>query len=146
MATSANASYPCGVLASPVFSIWNDTTGVAKTVTVEFVHDTNVAAGQGAGTSFAFRDDEIWLEVEYLGASGSPLGTIIRDVKATPLTTAADQTSSSVGWTTTGMTTPVKQKLVSASFTPQQKGYIQCRVYVAKASKTIYVDPKITVA
>jgi hypothetical protein len=129
-----------------VFSIWNDTTGVAKTVTVEFVHDTNVAAGQGAGTSFAFRDDEIWLEVEYLGASGSPLGTIIRDVKATPLTTAADQTSSSVGWTTTGMTTPVKQKLVSASFTPQQKGYIQCRVYVAKASKTIYVDPKITVA
>lgn len=146
MESSSNATYPAGVLVSPVFSIWNDTTGVGKTVTVEFVHDTNIVAGQGAGTAFAFQDDEVWLEVEYLSASGSPLGTIIRDVKATPLTTAADQTSSSVAWTTTGMTTPVKQKLVSASFTPQQKGYIQCRVYVAAAGKIIYVDPKITVA
>lgn len=146
MQSSSNASYPGGVLASPVFSVWNDTTGVAKTATVEIVHDTNIAAGQGAGTAFAFQDDEVWLEVEYLSEAGSPLGTIIRDVKATPLTAAADQASSSEAWTTTGLTTPVKQKLVSASFTPQQKGYVQCRVYVAKAGKILYIDPKITVA
>ncbi len=63
------------------------------------------------------------------------------DRRATPLTTPADQTAGSATWTTTGLTNPNKQRLV-VTFTPQKKGWMIGRVYLAKGSKTIYVDPK----
>lgn len=141
MDTTANVAYPTSVLRSPEIAVWNDTSGTSKTVTVEMVHDTNVAAGQGAGTSFAFRDDEVWLEVQYLGDGTRPISTFVSDAPTNIITTAADQASSSVTWTTTGMTTPVKQKL-SVTFTPQEKGWFICTVCVGKASKTLYVCPK----
>ena len=135
MATSANANAIVAPLVSPEVSIWNDTTGGSKTVTVEILHDsaTNLT------------DGEIWLEVQYLGTSGVPLGSFISDAKADILATAADQATSSETWTTTGMSNPNTQKL-SVTFTPQEKGYLQAKVYLAKASKTVYVDPKLTVA
>ena len=135
MATTANANASVAPLVSPEVSIWNDTTGGSKTVTVEILHDsaTNLT------------DGEIWLEVQYLGTSGLPLGSFISDAKADILATAADQSASSETWTTTGMSNPNTQKL-SVTFTPQEKGYIQAKVYLAKASKTVYVDPKLTVA
>lgn len=144
MVTSANAEYPLIKLESGEIMAWNSTLS-AITATVEIVHDVNVAGGQGAGTGSRFQDDEIWLEVMYLGTSGYPIGTWIRDSKADVLATAADQTDSSETWTTTGLTTPQKQKL-SCTFTPAEVGYIVARVVVAKASKTIYVCPKLTVA
>lgn len=125
-------SYP---LESPVFSIWNDTTGSSKTVTVEILHDSVTD----------LNDDEVWLEVEELGTSGYPVSTIQSDRKANILATAAAQPTSSTTWTTTGLTNPNKQYL-SVTFTPQMKGYFQCKVMLAKASKTIYVDPLITVS
>lgn len=136
MATSANAKYPLIPLVSPEGSLWNEDTGSSKTLTVEIVHDS-----QGAGSGSKCQDDEVWLEVMYLGASGYPLGAWINDAKASVLATAANQTDSSETWTTTGMTTPVKQAL-SVTFTPQEKGPILWRVVAAKASKTIYVCPK----
>jgi len=145
MSSTANVKYPCSGLISPEIVKWNETTGSAITVTVEFVHDTNVAAGQGAGTSSRFRDDEVWLEIQYLGTSGVPLSLFADDAAATVITTAADQTDSSVTWTTTGLTTPQKQKM-SVPFTPQEKGFIIARVVLAAASKTIYVDPLLTVS
>lgn len=144
LATSANTLYPTTKLESPEIVQWN-TTLSALTATVEIVHDTNVAGGQGAGTGSRFQNDEIWLEVMYLGSSGSPLGTWIRDYKADVLATAADQTDSSETWTTTGLTTPQKQAL-SVTFTPAEVGYIVARVVMAKASKTCYICPKLTVA
>lgn len=140
MATSANAEYPHIRLVSPENAIWNDTTGSSKTLTVEIVHDS-----QGAGTGSRFRDDEIWLEAMALTTSGFPLGAWSADCKADVLATAADQTDSSETWTTTGLTTPVKQSL-SVTFTPQEKGPIIWRVVMAKASKTVYVCPKATLA
>ncbi len=140
MVSTANTTYPTIVLASPEIVQWNATTGSSLTATVEIVHDS-----QGAGTSSAFLDGEIWVEITYLGTSGYPLGTWTNDAPATILTTAADQTSSSETWTTTGLTTPVKQKL-SVTFTPQEKGFVRARVLLAKASKTVYVCPKLTVA
>lgn len=140
MTTSANAGYPSIRMESPEIVQWNDTTASSKTVTVEIVHDS-----QGAGAGARFQDDEAWLEVMYLGTSGFPLGTWINDCKANVLAAAADQTDSTETWTTTGLTTPVKQKL-SVTFTPQEKGFIHARVVMAKASKTCYVDPKLTVA
>lgn len=121
-------------------SIYNSTTGSAKTLTVEYVHDVNVAAGQGAGSGNAFQDDQLWVEVIHLGTSGVPLGVLdLDDRKADVLATAADQTSSSVAWTTTGLTTPTKGKL-TCTFTPQEVGYVHYKVCLAAASKTVYVD------
>lgn len=139
MVTSANAKYPVTGLQSPEIVQWSDTTG-AKTVTVEIVHDS-----QGAGSGSKFQDDEIWLEVMSLNTSGFPLGAWTRDAKADVLATAANQADSSVTWTTTGLTTPVKQAL-SVSITTAEKGFIHARVVMAKASKTCYIDPVMTVA
>jgi hypothetical protein len=140
MATSSVASYPLVPLASDEIVQWNETTASAITATVEIVHDS-----QGAGTGSDFQNDEIWLEVMYLGTSGVPLGSFISSAKADVLATAADIANSSETWTTTGLTTPVKQKL-SVTFTPQEKGFIHAKVYLSKASKTVYVDPLITVS
>lgn len=121
-------------LASPEIVQWNEVTGSAITVTVEIVND---------GTTL--QDDEVWLEVCYLGTSGVPLATCIRDRMTNILSTPADQTSSSEAWTTTGLTTPVKQKL-SVTFTPQEKGFIHAKVMLNKIDTTIYVDPLLMVS
>lgn len=130
----ADADYPTMVLRSPETVIRNTTTGSSITATIEIVHDSTTA----------LKDDEIWIECMYLGTAGYPLGTWVSDAKATTLTTAANQTSSSVTWTTTGITNVNKQKL-SVSFTPQEKGYIHARVCLAKASYTVYACPKIDI-
>lgn len=134
MTSLANAEYPTLHLYSPEIAIWNDTTGSSKTVTIEVITD-----------NVTLNDDECWLEVMYLGTSGYPLGSWVTDCKADIMATAAAQASSSETWTTTGLATPVKQKL-SVSFTPQEKGYLIARVVLAKPSTTLYVDPKLTVS
>ncbi len=133
MASDSGASYPLIPLASPELSAWNDTTGSAITATVEVVTD-----------GVTLNDDECWLEVQYLGTSGAPLGAVASDCKADILASAAAQTSSSETWTTTGLSSPVKQKL-SVTFTPQERGFFQAVVKLAKASATVYVDPMLTV-
>lgn len=138
LASSTRAKYPLITLETPEISIWNYGFGTQKTLTVEILHDS-----QGAGAGGAFQDDEIWLEVQYVGESG--YGTFISDSKADVLAAAADQTSSSASWNTHGMTAPVTQKL-SVTFTPQERGYLQAKVVMAKASKTCYVCPKVVVS
>jgi hypothetical protein len=132
--SGANAEYPHLTLSGPEIVRWNETTGSAITATVEIITD-----------NVTLTDEQCWLEVQYLGTSGFPISSIVSDAKADFLATAANQTTSSETWTTTGLTTPVKQKL-SVSFTPQEKGYIHAVVKLARASTTVYVDPKITVA
>ena len=135
MVSGADAEYPHQTLRSPEIVRWNETTGSAITVTVDILRDsaTNLT------------DGEVWLEVQYLGTSGVPLGSFVSDAKADVLATAADQTTSAASWTTTGMTNPNTQKL-SVSFTPQEKGFIHAKVHLAKASTTVYVDPVLTVS
>jgi len=134
MVSSANAkfSFP---LYGPEMVIWNDAVGSSQTVTCEILHDsvTNL------------QDDEVWLETEYLGTSGFPLSLFANDRAADILATPADQAASSETWTTTGMTNPNKQKLVTTQ-TPQEKGWYRCRVALAKASYTVYACPKLAVA
>ena len=112
---------------------WNDTTGSSKTATVEVVND-----------GVTLTDKDIWLEVEYLGNASYPLSSLVDDAAADILATAANQASSSVTWTTTGLTTPIKQKL-EVTFTPQLKGPVIGRVYVARPSTTVYIDPVMTI-
>jgi hypothetical protein len=134
MTSNANAEPLLTHLISDEMVIWSDTVGgspaISRTITVNILHDsaTNLT------------DNEVWLEVHYLGSSSSALGSYANDRKADTLATAADQTASSEGWTTTGLSNPNKQKL-SATITPGQKGFYICKVVLAKPSKTIYVDP-----
>lgn len=109
--------------------------GASKTVTCEILHDS----------ATALTDADIWLEAEYLGSSSSPLASIASNHRASLLATATNHASSSETWTTTGMTNPNKQKLV-LTITPQQKGTLVLRVCLAKAGKTVYIDPKITIS
>jgi len=113
----------------PPIAIWCDTTGSAKTATVEGIW------GGGAVPN----DDDVWIDVEYLGSSSSPQGSFVNDGKADLLATAAAQTSSSATWG--GSTTKFK---LNVTFTPQQKGWVYARVKCAKVSSTFYIDPLIT--
>lgn len=122
------------VLRSPEIMVWNDTTGSSKTLTIEILHDN----------ATALKDNEVWVDAIYLGSSSYPLGTLVSD-GASFVATAANQTTSSATWTTTGMSNPNKQKL-SVTFTPQLKGFVIARVIVAKASYTLYVDPVATIS
>ena len=133
MASTANATF-YSPMALPPITLWNETVGSALTATVEVITD-----------NVTLTDAEAWLEVEYLGTSGFPLSLFASDRASDILATPANQTTSSVTWTTTGLATPVKQKL-SVAFTPQEKGPIICRVYLAKASTTMYVCPKVDFA
>jgi hypothetical protein len=122
--TTANSSFHLPFECTPIM-IWNDTTGSS---TVQGIW------GGGAVPN----NDDIWIEAEYLGASGSPLASFANDSKADPLAAAAGHTSSSETWG--GSTTAFK---MAVSFTPQQKGWVTIRVKAAKASSTFYIDPKI---
>lgn len=133
--TLADQKFRTPFYARPLI-VWNDATGSSKTVTIEIVHDS----------ATNLKDDEVWLEVVYLGDASYTLTAIANDMKASELATAADQATSSVTWEGTGgMANPNKQKLV-VTLTPQLKGLFEVRVAVAKASKTLYYCPKAEVA
>jgi hypothetical protein len=138
MASNADAEYPHLALESGEIPFWVSSTG-AKTATVEIMHDA-----QGSGTGSDLTNAEIWAEVQYLGTSGFPLGSFANNAKADVLASAADHTNSSETWTD-DITTPVKQKL-TVSFTVNEIGPAILKVYLAKASSTVFIDPKVTVA
>lgn len=129
--TTANAKEVTHPYRSAPIALWNETIGSSQTATIEIVTD-----------NVTLQDDECWLELEYLGTSGFPLGVFADDRAADILATPANQTTSSASWTTTGLTTPVKQAL-AVSFTAQEKGLIRASVCVAKPSTTVYYNPKI---
>ncbi len=130
---AASGSFPLAALETRQFAIWNQRTASSRTLTVELLHDSVTG----------LKDNEIWLEVDYFSASGTPLGA--RSTSAPNVLAAGSTlTASSTTWTTTGMANPNKQKM-SVSFTPQLKGFFIARVKLTKASYTVYVDPKITV-
>lgn len=135
MTTDANANEAVSPLVSDPIPIWMDSTGSAKTIEVDIVHDgaTNL------------QDDEVWLEVSYPGNASTPQASIGRDRRANVLATPADQASSAATWTTTGLASPNKQKL-GVTFTPLNKGVCYVRIALGKPSQTIYVDPLPTVS
>lgn len=132
MVAVAGVSYPAAALISPEILFWNDQTGVSKNFAIDIMSDGGLT------------DADVWIEVNAASSGSSPLGTLYSD-RCDVLTAAASQTSSSAGWTTTGIASPSAQKL-DVSFTPQAKGWLAARVFLAKASATVYVDPKGTVS
>jgi hypothetical protein len=112
-------------------AIWNESTGSSKTLTFHCVTD-----------NVTLTNADIWVQAEYLDSNTSPKTSPISSRVATLVTTPANLTSDSgTGWTTTGLTTPNKQKF-SVTFTPNMAGPVRWKVYVSKASSTIYVCPK----
>jgi hypothetical protein len=87
IATISNARWTMPFEAFPI-SVWNTTTGANRTVTLYGVW--NAAALPN--------NDDIWFDVEYFGASGSPLASIGSGTKSNGLATGSAQTADSSAW------------------------------------------------
>lgn len=132
MVTTAKATREFLWLHSPEICIWNEKIGVPLTLVVETV--TN---------NVTLKDNEAWLDLTYLGNMGNPLG-ITTTTNNSIISTPVNIPTSTETWVTTGLATPIRQKL-SVTFTPQEKGFIQLKVMLAKPSTTVYVCPKASV-
>lgn len=108
-------------------SLWNETVGSPLTVTLQGIW------GDGVVPTNA----DIWIEVEYLGTSGSCLGNRATSGEASMIETAANLPAGSGTWG--GSTTPFA---MSATVTPQEKGPITIYVKATKSAATFYIDPK----
>jgi hypothetical protein len=112
-------------------SIWNETVGSPITLTVQGIW------GGGAVPTSA----EIWMDVEYLGTSGFPLGSFASSGPADQLASGTNLGAGSGTWG--GSTTKFK---LEKQITPAEKGPITVYINAAAASSTFYIDPKITVS
>jgi hypothetical protein len=136
--TTANSQWLRPFKAEP-YAIWNPTAGANVTVTV-------------CGTINAGalpNNDDIWLEVEYLGSSASPLGTIVTTTKANVLAANAAVASDGSTWNGGGSGagwSPFKLVATLSSPQPGMAGYLHARVRAAKPSSTYYIDPQITLS
>lgn len=128
--TTANVKdtfpFPCFPIAK-----WNDVVGTPLVATIEI---------ENSGVTL--QDGDVWVEIEYLGDGSYPLSSRASSAPATPLTAAANLSTSSVTWSG-GLGSAVKQYL-QVGFTPQMAGLVRATVFVAKASQTLYIDPKLT--
>jgi len=137
LVSTANALYLRPFRAEP-FATWNGRTGANVTLTV-----------RGTVNSASLpNNDELWLEVEYLGTAGFPKGIFdLSTMKANLIAAAAAVATadgstwngggSGVGWT------PFKFAITLSSPQPQLAGLIHVRPRVGKATATYYIDPKI---
>jgi hypothetical protein len=108
-------------------SIWNETTGSAITVTLQGIW----------GSGSVPNNDDIWIDVQYLGTSGYPLSSKATCGKADSLASGAGLAAGSGTWG--GSTTKFA---MAATFTPQEKGPLTIYIKAALASTTFYIDPK----
>jgi len=131
MATTSGAAYLLPLTSSDIFQ-WVPSTG-SHTLTIEVIND-----------GVTLKDNEIWMDLEYMGSSSTPLGTYATTASDV-LASGASVATSTATWTTTGISSPVKQKL-STTVTINQAGWFRARVNLARASQTVYVDPLATVA
>ena len=120
---------------APLKSFWfdveNTSVGSSKTATVEIV------------SSASLNTDDIWMWLEYMGAAGTPIMTVVNSRPTTALTASAAVPSSAASWNSSP-STPAYQHL-QVAFTPQRAGRVRGRVMLGKASTTVYVDPNIVI-
>ena len=118
--TTANSQWLRPFKAEP-YAIWNAVTGANVTVTV----CGTVNAGALPN------NDDIWMDVEYLGSSASPLGTIVNTTKANLLAANAAVASDGSTWNGGGSGagwSPFKLVATLSSPQPGMAGYIHVRV------------------
>lgn len=123
--TTANAKEAQPFASTPLIR-WNNTEDSAITVNV-----------YGTWGDAAVPDNnEIWMEIDYLGTAGSPIGSKATTARATLLTTVTAYSVDASTWG--GSTSEFK---MAATFTPVQKGPLTVRIFVGAASATFYIDP-----
>lgn len=132
--TTANAKWYNNFQSFPI-TIWNATVGSTVNVTVHAT--SNLAAG-------AFpNNNDIWIEVEYLGSASTPLGSFATNTISNVLTTATAYTSDSNTW----LNAPAGGTFaMTVAITPQMAGPITVYVRCAKVSTIFYVDPLIVLS
>lgn len=114
---------------------WINSTG-SKT----FLIETN-------SENVTFDNDELWMELEFLEASGDTQSDAANG-KPTNVDTAPSVVPDSAAnptWTTPGITTEKKQQL-SITKTVGRVGTFRARVCLAKPSATVWIDPFVTVS
>jgi hypothetical protein len=126
--TTANSRWTSPFESFPI-SIWNSRTAATVTVTVYGIW------GSGAVPN----TDDIWIDVEYLGSSSTPLASLGSGTKANNLATGTAWATDSSSWG--GSTTAFKMSVSLSSPQPQIAGYLHIYVKAAKASSTFYIDP-----
>jgi hypothetical protein len=131
IATTANSIWVLPFESQPI-TIWNDSTSAITTLTI---YGTTTGGGVP-------KDDELWVEVEYLGSSLTPQGSFITSTKADNLAASAATNNSADASTWGGSGAGNGFKIVVPTFAPGQKGPINIVIKAAKASTTYYVDPR----
>jgi hypothetical protein len=126
-------------LISPPIAQWNATTGSALKATVEII------------STATLKDDEIWLEIQYLATANCPHASFANDRHEHHIVSlvsgagsGSNQDASTAAWTE-DLASEIKQKLIVTTFTPEMAGYVIGKVYLAKANQTVYVDPYMTI-
>ena len=131
IATTANTGFsqPFNTEYLPIAQ-WNGLTSGSHTATIQI--NSNVA----------LTNADIWMELECLDTSGFPIGSAISSCVASPLATPTTYTTSTDTWG--GSET--NQQYMQVTFSPLLKGPIKVRIYVAKPSLTVYINPLIIVS
>ncbi len=127
--TSANAKPQNPFVMTP-FPVTNDTVSANVTVTVYGIW------GGGAVPN----NDDIWMEVGYLGSAATPQLSFLSTGKADLLAAGAAVGTDASSWG--GSTTPFKLVAVLSAPQPQLAGEIYVTVKCGKTSSTFYLDPK----
>src|ERR1035437_1605849 len=133
--TTAYSLWAAPIVCMPI-SIWNTSTSAITTLTI---YGTTTGGGVP-------NDDQIWIDVEYLGSGSFPQGSVITSTKVSNLAGSAAVNNSSDGSTWGGGGAGNGFKIVCPSFTPGMAGPINITVKVAKASSTYYIDPKPSIS
>lgn len=122
--TSTLANYALPFFSDPI-AIYNPTIG-NKTLTVYLTTNTTLT------------NKDIWFEAEYFGSSSSPLG-FLTSTKGSILLAPTALTSDTSTW---GGSITNKYS-IALTVNTQLAGPIKIRLYLAKPSITVYVDPYI---
>lgn len=132
-ATAAKASWTTPFISLPI-NIWNDVAGANVTVTV---------FGVWAGGAVPNNDD-IWMEIDYMGSSASPQATILNTTKANYLAAHAAVGSDASSWASSPGTAFKLTTTLSAP-QPGMKGPMVVRIYIG-AQAVFYIDPKVVLS
>jgi hypothetical protein len=136
--TTANVQWLRPFAAEP-YATWNAVTGANVVVTVYGTINAGALPN----------NDDIWIEIEYLGSSASPLGSVVKTTKASVLAANAAVASDGSTWNGGGSGagwSPFKLTATLSSPQPAMAGYLYARVRAAKASTTYYIDPQIVLS
>jgi hypothetical protein len=130
MASSSRADFVTLPLDCFAFDVENTAVGTSKTATVEII------------SSGTLNNNDIRLQLEYMGASGSPIASFGNSL-ASVLTATSALPSSSNTWSSPP-STPQKQ-LLQVTFTPQRAGRVRGVARLGKPSTTVWINPQIAI-